>query len=578
MKISLVVLLTLFLSPALQAAEPSIADTLFAHDHLMQVEIRMNPDDWQALRISHRETGENFAQIVEKPYEYYPAIAVIDGREIGEVGIRKKGFFGSAISTRPSLKLKLDYVDEGKEFAGQDRLTFNNNNQDPTRAQTVLVYQFMNDAGVLSPRSNLARIIVNGEDLGIYTHVESVRKPFFQRLFGKSKGDLWEGYAGDFTENEYGRIVHKWGEDDEGASLQKLYDLLQNPDPISLERVEKLLDLDAFITLWASEVLIGHWDGYASNRNNYYIFRPKKSGLFYFTPWGPDSAFWDPGPFISVPVPKSFKARGYLCERLWELPEVRNRYRKEMQRLLDDVWDEKKMLAQLQHIRALIKDSLTVPEAAVEKGSRSIVEFIETRRDEVQAELDLPATDWPDLGGKFDPGSGKMMEVRGEFHSTFTLPPEELVAERESDSALFSSVPVSLLGTGQANLEFTVDGETSQPFTRFGVRTTPGNPDFIRKGYPVIELIASSDTGHPPWRLLLILDPYQLVEGANHLDIDHFTVWAQLTQGEPGSESEQKAAFGISGTLDLKEFSTEPGSAVSGRFTLNMGAFRAAEE
>jgi hypothetical protein len=110
------------------------------------------------------------------------------------------------------------------------------------------------------------------------------------------------------------------------------------------------------------------------------------------------------------------------------------------------------------------------------------------------------------------------------------------------------------------------------------VRTTPGNPDFIRKGYPVIELIASSDTGHPPWRLLLILDPYQLVEGANHLDIDHFTVWAQLTQGEPGSESEQKAAFGISGTLELNEFSKEPGAEVSGRFKLNMGAFRDAEE
>ena len=272
-------------------------------------------------------------------------------------------------------------------------------------------------------------------------------------------------------------------------------------------------------------------------------------------------------------MPKSFKARGYLCERLWELPEVRNRYRKEMQRLLDDVWDEKKMLAQLQQIRTLTKVQLTVPEAAVEKGSRSIVEFIETRRADVQAELDLPATDWPDLGGKFDPGSGKMMEVRGEFKSVFTLPDEESVAEGGTDSALFSSVPASLLGTGQADIEFTVDGETSQPFTHFGVRTTPGNPDFIRKGYPVIELIASSDDGHPPWRLLLILDPYQLVEGANQLEIDHFTVWAQLTQGEPGSESEQKAAFGISGTLELEEFSMEPGAEVSGHFTLDMGAF-----
>jgi spore coat protein CotH len=574
MKISLAVFLTLFLSPLLQAAQATTADTLFAPDQLMQVEITMDPDDWQALRISHRVTGENFTQIVEKPYDYYPATAVIDGREIGEVGIRKKGFFGSAISTRPSLKLKLNYVEKDKEFAGQNRLTFNNNNQDPTRAQSVLVYQFMNDSGVNSPRSNLARITLNGEDLGIYTHVESVRKPFIKRLFGKSKGDLWEGFAGDFTESEYSRIVHKWGKDDDSASLQKLYDLLQNPEPIPAASFEELLDLDAFITLWASEVLIGHWDGYAGNRNNYYIFRPKKSGLFYFTPWGPDSAFSDPGPFIHVPVPKSFKARGYLCERLWELPEVRSRYRKEMQRLLDDVWDEKKLLAQLQQVRTLTETHSTVPEAAVEKGSSSIVEFIKTRRADVQAELDLPATDWPDLGGKFEPGSGKVMEVSGEFRSVFTLPTETPAAEGEADSALFSSIPASLLGTGQANLEFTIDGETSKPFTHFGVRTTPGNPDYIRKGYPVIELIASSDSGHPPWRLLLILDPYQLAEGANQLEIDHFTVWAQLTQGEPGSETSQTTAFGISGMLDLEEFSDASGAVVSGRFKLNMAAFK----
>ena len=123
MKISLAVFLTVLLSPLLQAAQATPADTLFAPDHLMQVEIMMDPDDWQALRISHRVTGENFSQIVEKPYDYYPATAVIDGREIGEVGIRKKGFFGSAISTRPSLKLKLNYVEEDKEFAGQNRLT-----------------------------------------------------------------------------------------------------------------------------------------------------------------------------------------------------------------------------------------------------------------------------------------------------------------------------------------------------------------------------------------------------------------------------------------------------------------------
>ena len=158
MKSNLLALLALLLSFPLYATDTITADTLFDPDHLIQIEVTMDAEDWQSLRISHRITGENFAQIVEKPYDYYPATVSIDGQTIGPVGIRKKGFFGSAISTRPSIKLKLDYAVEDQEFAGQDRLTFNNNNQDPTRAHSFLVYQFMNEAGVNSPRSNLARI------------------------------------------------------------------------------------------------------------------------------------------------------------------------------------------------------------------------------------------------------------------------------------------------------------------------------------------------------------------------------------------------------------------------------------
>jgi len=574
MKRTIIALLALLSSIPPTSAASLAANELFDPGHLIQVEVRMDPKDWHALRISHRETGEDFAQIVEKPYEYYPATVSIDGENIGTVGIRKKGFFGSAVSTRPSLKLKMDYLEDGRTFAGQDRLTFNNNNQDPTRAQTFLVYQFMNDAGVNSPRSNLARIVVNGEDLGIYTHVESVRKPFIDRLFGSSKGDLWEGYAGDFTENEYGRIVHKWGKDEAGEFLRKVYDLLQSPDPVPLASLEQLLDLDAFITLWASEVLIGHWDGYAGNRNNFYIFRPKESGLAYFTPWGPDSAFSDPGPFIRVPVPKSVKARGYLCERLWEVPEVRERYRKEMQRLLDDVWNEKKMLAQLQQVRALARPYSSVSDSDFEKAARSIREFIDSRRGEIQAELDAPPADWPDLGARFKPGAGKAMSVRGEFKGIFTQPEASPTPEEEPDSKLFKAVPASLIGVGQAQIEYAIEGETFRPFTDYGVHVTPGNPDYIRKGYPVIELIAASDAGHPTWRLQLIMDPYQVVTGKNELAIDHFTVWAQLTQGEPGSEDSQRAAFGIGGVLELDEFAREPGAPVSGRFTLSMPAFK----
>lgn len=558
---------------------PHASDVLFAPDHLIQVELKMAPEDWHALRISHRVTGEDFSQVVENPYDYYRADLTVDGFELKSVAVRKKGFFGSAISTRPSLKIKLDRFVEDQAFRGMDTLTFNNNNQDASRVQSFLVYRFMNEAGAKSPRSNFARIIVNGEDLGIYTHVEGVDNSLIKRLFKKSKGDLWEGYAGDFTEQDYNRIVHKFGKDDEGETLQALYDLLQSPDVIPLASFEELLDINAFLTLWAGEVLIGHWDGYASNRNNYYIYREPNSDLFYFIPWGPDSAFWDPGPFLPAGLPRSFKARGHLCQRLWEVPEIRTRYRKEMQRLLNEVWNEDKMLAQLDQANALIEPFVNVSPAAAQKTNESIRSFIVSRRGEVQAELDLPAADWEKVERKGVAGPGGVMEVTGEFSSTFEVPAADSDQETPADELnLFANVPASLLGTGTANIEFTVDGEPHQPFTHYGVRTTPGDPDFIRQGYPVIELIATSDSGHPPWRLTLTMDPHQLREGSNELAVDHFTVWALLSQGEPGAPDAQTTAFGISGSLELDDFSSEPGAPVSGRFHLKTAAFKTADD
>jgi len=57
------------------------------------------------------------------------------------------------------------------------------------------------------------------------------------------------------------RIVHKQGKDDSLAHVRKLVNVLEQPGPVSLSKVEELVDLDSFITFWAAEVLIGCFDG-----------------------------------------------------------------------------------------------------------------------------------------------------------------------------------------------------------------------------------------------------------------------------------------------------------------------------
>jgi spore coat protein H len=352
-------------------------DTLFAPDRLIKIEVKMDPDDWQALRISHRTPdAANWSTMAEKPYDYYRADVMIDGTEFKSVGVRKKGFIGSGISTRPSLKIKFDKYVKNRELDGMDMMTLNNNNQDPTQAQQFLVYSFMNRAGVMAPRCGLAHIVVNGENLGVYSHVDSIRKPFVKQHFGKANGDLYEGLSGDFTVRGMARIIHKWGKDDELEEFQKMGDAVRGPGPIDMENLEEFINVDAFIKFWAAEVFIGHRDGYAGNRNNWYLYRDPGSGRFHFIPWGADSAFKSTPSGGRYTLPQSVMVRGVLCRRLWQLPEIRIRYQAEMQRLLNEVWDEEFMLTELDRILSLTENYRTVTAEYLAEVEPRIREFI----------------------------------------------------------------------------------------------------------------------------------------------------------------------------------------------------------
>lgn len=548
----------------LNAAESDV--DLFAPNRVMQVEVKMDPDDWQAMRIEHRspEVG-NWSKMAESPYKYYRASVRIDGQQFDSVGIRKKGFIGSAISTRPSLKINLDKYVKDQELGGMDLLTFNNNNQDPTQAQQFLVYGLMNKAGAMAPRVGFARIIVNGEDLGVYSHVEAIRKPFVKRHFGNSKGDLYEGLAGDFTERSLPRIIHKWGDDEEMLGMTSLNELINQPGPLDVSRLGEVLDLDSFFTLWATEVLTGHWDGYAGNRNNWHLYRDPGSGRYYMIPWGADSAFPDPRPNTGVTLPKSVFARGRICQRLWELPAMRVRYQAEMQRLLDTVWNEERILSELDRILQMTEGYRTIDEDAVDVVSQRIRSFVGRRREDIETEFSGSIPEFPRRRQRASaPGvPPKQMNISGTFSTTMGGTMERA---REITNA------VTVYGIGDAGMSFSIDGEMHTRFNRFNARagTATGN----RQGYPVIRIDAADQDGEKKWTLTMTVDPHQLQAGVNVLESNLFSTWSVLAQGDPGTPGQQVNVWGVGGELRLDEFSMEPGAEISGSFDLTARAFR----
>ena len=290
----------------------------------------------------------------------------IDGVGFSQVGIRKKGFIGSQNSTRPSLKIKLNHIEKTGQIGGLTNLTFNNDQQDVSLISQFLGYGLFNAAGSPAPRCAYANLTVNGQNLGVYTHVERIHKPLLRRAFGNDDGVLYEGTVVDFYPNWAGSLEQKVGQDRVGRQkIQQLIEVLDKPDENIEVAIGQLVDLNSFYTFWAMEGLVNFWDGYSGNGNNFFIYLNSKTDKFHFIPWGADSLFERYSPIRDdTKDPVSVKKQGLIAHRLYQLESGRQRYEQALRNIIEQHWDETALLAETERIEALVKPYLASQTAA----------------------------------------------------------------------------------------------------------------------------------------------------------------------------------------------------------------------
>ena len=77
---------------------------------------------------------------------------------------------------------------------------------------------------------------------------------------------------GDFRDNWIGVIEKKNNND--ATDLEAIQSALEIvDDSASLAALSLLIDLDKYLTYWALDGLIGNWDGYSGNANNYWFYK-----------------------------------------------------------------------------------------------------------------------------------------------------------------------------------------------------------------------------------------------------------------------------------------------------------------
>jgi len=264
----------------------------------------------QAIRTFHFEISEaGLNQLRRSPRSYVSGTVREGNRVLTNVAIRIKGM-GSfrTIDEKPSLAVKFDEFATNQNYRGLNKLMFNNSVQDRTYVAEMLATQLFRDAGVPAARSTHARVQLNGRDLDLYLVTEAMNKQFLKQHFENATGNLYEAYLLDVN----ARMEQDGGEAGDQSDVRALHNACVIADPKERWRqLNKVLDVDRFVSFAAMEMLTSHWDGYAIHTNNYRIYHDPKTDKFVFITHGIDWAFRRPSISIQPPT-KSIVGRAVL--------------------------------------------------------------------------------------------------------------------------------------------------------------------------------------------------------------------------------------------------------------------------
>lgn len=301
--------------PRKQSRTPDASDAFFVNGEIPSMKIFIEESELNKLRGNLRAYVK--CRVLEN-----------DKTEYKDVAVKCKGAAGSfrSIDDRPALTLNFDKHVKDQSFHAMDKIHLNNSVQDGTYMSEILCSDINLAAGVPCARATHARVWVNNRDLGFYGLKEGFDKKFLKRHFASDKGNL---YDGGFLQDIDANLEKDEGKNPEDrGDLKALVNACREGDQAKRWKlVDALLDVEAFLTFMALELMCCHWDGYSNNRNNYRVYFDPTNGKAYFLPHGMDQMFGDvnagilhhPGAMVANTVMANPEWRGRYRDKIAEL-------------------------------------------------------------------------------------------------------------------------------------------------------------------------------------------------------------------------------------------------------------------
>lgn len=278
-----------------------------------QVHITVTEKDWKTLLDAYNKNSNTQAYIpVNVTYSNGSQTEQVQGAGLrlkGNTSRRYPGEAGNLHHVHFGLHFS-EYTKEQK-LLGTSRLDLKWFKDDPAYCREVFCYDLFHRAGVWTAiSSGYTRLWIKIGDketyMGVYELMEHVRGDYIKRRqsgFGGKDGHLWKARWGasfrdagvsmgaDDNKTDYTYEL-KSDASDFAAAKAQLQEFIRNLNGKSGDAffawAEEAMDVPLLLKTYAVNVIVGMWDDYWNNTNNFYFyFNP--AGKFFFIPYDYDN-------------------------------------------------------------------------------------------------------------------------------------------------------------------------------------------------------------------------------------------------------------------------------------------------
>lgn len=339
-----------FVASILLAAPPTSQeqrDAFFNKPQVVKIAIEVGKAESESLR--------------KEPRKYVKATVKVGDQTYKDVGVHLRGAAGSfrGFDDKPGLTLNMDKFANGQRFHGMEKIHLANSAQDGSYLSELICGEIFRKADVPAAQIGHAVVTINGRVRGMYYLKEGYDSLFLQRHFGNSHGNFYDGgFLRDIDQPL--ELISGKGDVAGHADLKALVAAANEPDPAKrLARLDKLLELDRFITYMALEAVLWDWDSYPFKANNYRVYHNPATGKITFIPSGMDQMFGE----VNGPAVPDFG--GLVARQIMQAPAGKKRYVAKLAEVMKTTYQPEVFVKRLTEMEKVIQPEL----AKVDEGA-----------------------------------------------------------------------------------------------------------------------------------------------------------------------------------------------------------------